>query len=150
MVILITGLIAGSLDFMAAVLLFVSRSKQRPSVLLRYIASAAFGSRAFSGGSGMALLGLGFHYLIAFFWAAVYFVVFQRIFTCGTGVLVNAIVYGLFVWVIMNLVVLPLSKAAPRPFSAPVALINILILIVAIGLPCAYAASHYPLFWSGL
>ncbi|MVM31367.1 hypothetical protein GO755_15085 [Spirosoma sp. HMF4905] len=148
MVILVTGLIAGSLDFGAALLLFVSLSKQKPSLLLRYITSAALGPRAFSGGSGMVLLGLCFHYLIALWWTALYFAVFPRLFPCGTAVLTNAVVYGMFVWVIMNLVILPLSKAEPRPFSPLMAMINIFILIIAIGLPCAYAAKLYPL--SGL
>ncbi|SFO52295.1 hypothetical protein SAMN05428949_5559 [Chitinophaga sp. YR627] len=146
MVIIITGLIAGSLDFLAAILLFVSRSKQKPAILLRYITSAALGPRAFSGGTQMALLGLCFHYLIALCWTALYFIVFPKLFPCDTMVLTNAVIYGLFVWVIMNLVILPLSKAEPRPFSALFALVNIAILIIAIGLPCAYAAKHYPLF----
>jgi len=40
----------------------------------------------------------------------------------------------------MNLIVVPSSKAAPRPFSAIFALVNVVILIVAIGLPAAYLA----------
>ncbi len=143
MIVIVTGLIAGSLDLLAALLLFISRSKQKPSLLFRYITSAALGPRAFSGGLGMVWLGLLFHYLIAFSWTALYFAVFSRVLGSGAAVLTHAVIYGLFVWVIMNLVVLPLSKAAPRPFSALFALINIFILIIAIGLPCAYAAQHY-------
>lgn len=144
--IIITGLIAGSLDYLAAILLFVSQSRQQPALLLRYITSAALGPRAFSGGAQMPVLGLCFHYLITFIWTALYFAVFPKLFPCDTAVLTNAVIYGLFIWVIMNLVVLPLSKADPRPFSALFALVNIVILIIAIGLPCAYAAKHYPLF----
>jgi hypothetical protein len=142
MVVLITWLIAGSLDCAAAFLLFISQTKKKPSVLLRAISSAAVGSRAFNGGPGMAVLGLFFHYLIALCWTVFYFAVFARLLPCG-AVVTLAVVYGLFVWVVMNLVVLPLSKAAPRPFSPLMALVNIVILIVAIGLPCAYAAQHY-------
>ncbi|WP_460954043.1 DUF1440 domain-containing protein [Spirosoma litoris] len=149
MLVLITGLIAGSLDFGAAVLLFVSQSKQNPSLLLKAISSAALGPKAFRGGNEMVFLGLCFHYLIAFSWTALYFFVFPRVFPCGT-ILANAVVYGLFVWVIMNLIVLPLSKAEPRPFSPLMALVNIAILIMAIGLPCAYGAKHYPLVGFGL
>ncbi|KAA2242755.1 hypothetical protein F0L74_09515 [Chitinophaga agrisoli] len=148
MVVIITGLIAGSLDLVAAVLLFISRSKQNPSLLFRYITSAALGPSAFSGGAQMVLLGVCFHYLIALCWTVLYLTLFSRVLAC-TALLTNAIIYGLFVWVIMNLVVLPLSKAAPRPFSASFALINIVILIIAIGLPCAYAAKHYPLLLPG-
>lgn len=139
MVVIITGLIAGSLDLLIALVLFVSRSKQKPSVLLRYIASAAFGEKASGGGTRMALAGLLFHYFIAMVWTVLYFSVFRRVFACGT-VAAHAVVYGMFVWVVMNLVVLPMSKAEPRPWSAPLALVNVVILIIAIGVPCAYAA----------
>ncbi|MEY8759464.1 hypothetical protein [Chryseobacterium tongliaoense] len=142
--IFITWLVAGSLDCAAAIMLFVLGTKQNPSLLLRAITSAALGPKAFSKGSGMVYLGVGLHYCIALFWTVLYFVVFPKFFPC-TAVLTNAIVYGLFVWTIMNLVVLPLSKAEPRPFSPLMALVNIGILIIAIGLPCAFAAKNYPL-----
>jgi len=148
MIVIITWLIAGSLDCASAFLLFIVRTKQKPSLLLRSIASAVLGPKAFSGGPGMAFLGLCFHYLIALCWTLFYFAVFPRLFPCS-AVLTNAIVYGLFIWVIMNLVVLPLSKAEPRPLTPLLALINIFILIIAIGLPCAYATEHYPLFRFG-
>lgn len=144
MVVLITGLISGSLDCLAALLLFVLATKQKPSLLFKFISSAALGPGVFSRGTGMAYLGLGLHYFIAMCWTVFYFAVFPRLFP-GSAVLTNAVVFGLFVWVIMNLVVLPLSKAAPRPFSAVMALVNIVILIIAVGLPCAYTAKHYPL-----
>jgi hypothetical protein len=148
MIIIVTWLIAGSLDCIAAVLLFILLTKKKPSLLFRFITSAALGHRAFRGGFGMVFLGLCFHYLIALCWTTLYFVVFIRFFSCGT-VLVNAVVYGLFVWVAMNLVVLPLSKVEPRPFSALIAIVNIFILIIAIGLPCAWVAAHHPGFRLG-
>lgn len=144
MVFVTTGLIAGTLDLIAALLLFTFKTKQHPAVLLRYIASAAFGTRAINGGNGMAFAGLCFHYLIAMFWTALYFFIFPKIFPCSGSVVANAVIYGMFVWIIMNLVILPLSKAEPRPFSPQMALINVIILILAIGLPCAYALMIYP------
>ena len=149
MTVLITWLIAGTLDLGAAFTLFISQTKKNPTLLLRSITSAALGPKAFSGGSVMVLLGLSFHYLIAFCWTAFYFAVLPGLLPCG-AVLTQAIAYGLFVWVIMNLVILPLSKAEPRPFVPLMAIINILILILAIGLPCAYAAKHYPVLWFGV
>ena len=142
MVIIITWLIAGSLDYAAALLLFITRSRQKPSLLLRFITSAVFGAKAFSGGSGMIFLGLCLHYLIALCWTIFYFAVFPRLFPCST-VLTNAIVFGLFIWAGMNLVVLPLTKAERRAFSPLIAFINIFILVIAIGLPCAYVTEHY-------
>jgi len=144
MIIIITWLIVGSLDCAAAFALFFFQTKQNPLLLLKGISSAALGPRAFSGGWEVIVLGLFFHYFIALCWTVFYFIIFPRLLPCGT-VFTNAVVFGLFIWVIMNIVVLPLSKAEPRPFSPIIALINICILIVAIGLPCAYIAVHYPL-----
>lgn len=135
----VTWLIAGVLDLGAALSFFLIRGGKKPGMLFRYIASAVFGPRAFVGGRGMAVLGLCFHFCIALVWVAFYFAVFPK----GMGVLLSAITYGLFVWCCMNLVVVPLSRAVPRPLTFGFVAVNIVILIVAIGLPCAYAARYY-------
>jgi hypothetical protein len=143
MLTLITGLIAGSLDLATALLFFVSKTKQKPAMLLKYIASAIVGPSAFQGGAPMALLGVCLHFFIAFCWVAFYFTIYPWVATWGLGLWVDAIGYGLLVWVVMNLVVLPLSRAARRPFSLSFVLVNMVILMVMIGLPCAYAARHF-------
>jgi hypothetical protein len=147
MVVVVTALVAGSLDLGAALLFFVIRSKQNHAMLLRYIASAVFGPRAFSDGSRMVVAGICFHYVIALCWVGFYLAVYPWVRSWRTGLLLDAAVYGLFVWVIMNRVVLPLSRAVPRPFSLSFLLINMLILVIAIGLPCTYAARHFAGGW---
>ena len=142
MAIILTGLMAGTLDALAALLFFRARGNKQPGVLFRYIASAVYGPKAFSGGHGMIARGVTFHFLIAFCWVGLYFAAYPMISGLETGVLVDSIVYGLLVWVIMNLIVLPLSKAAPRPSTVSSVLINMLILMITIGLPCAYAVRH--------
>nr|WP_295923837.1 hypothetical protein [uncultured Dyadobacter sp.] len=143
MTIFLTWLICGSLDCIAALLLFTSLTRQKPMVLFLYIASAAFGPKAFRKGWKMVIGGICFHYLIAFIWTALYFQIFAQVLADRTPVFLNGAAYGLLIWLVMNLVVLPLSKAERRPFSLLPALINILILIMAIGIPCAYATKHY-------
>ncbi|HEV2480244.1 MAG TPA: hypothetical protein VGS79_11290 [Puia sp.] len=142
-VVLVTWLIAGVLDAAAALLFFLSRGNRKPGMLFQYIASAVVGPRAFDGGSRMAVLGLGLHFCVALCWVGLYFALWPRVAGLGTGVLIDAVAYGLFVWCMMNLVVVPLSRAVPRPLTFAFVLINILILIVTIGLPCAYAARHF-------
>jgi hypothetical protein len=107
-------------------------------MLFQYIASAVFGPVAFEGGRRMVVLGLFFHFIVALGWVGLYFVIHPWI--AGWGMFADAVVYGLFVWCMMNLVVVPFSKAVPRPLTFAFVSINILILIVTIGLPCAYAA----------
>jgi hypothetical protein len=138
-IVIVTWLIAGSLDLGAALLFFLSRGSRHPGMLLRYIASAVFGKKAFSGGSWMVVLGICFHFVIACCWVGLYFGLYPLITRFGTGIVVDAIVYGLVVWCVMNLLVLPLSRAVPRPFSLSFMIINMVILMITIGLPCAYA-----------
>ena len=60
------GLIAGSLDIIAAFLNFYFKTGKNPTIVLKYTASAIFGKDAVTGGNGMALTGLLLHYIIAF------------------------------------------------------------------------------------
>jgi len=140
MTLLLTGLLAGLLDAIAAMLLFLARGNKDPRILFKYIASAVYGKEAFVRGDSMAFKGLLFHFLIAMSWVAIYFLLHAHISWLGSHPLPAAIGYGILVWIIMNLIVVPRSKAAPRPFSLSFALINIVILIVTIGLPAAYLA----------
>jgi len=141
MTLFLTGLLAGLLDITAAMLLFLSRGNKDPRILLRYIASAVYGKDAFVRGNSMVLMGLLFHFAIAMIWVAIYFILHAYIPWLDSHRLLAAIGYGLVVWIIMNLVILPNSRATPRPFSWPFALINMAILIGAIGLPVAYFSS---------
>ena len=61
--VLITGLIAGTLDILAAIFLLAGGEATR---VFRFIASGAFGKAAFEGGGEMVAWGSFFHYLIAF------------------------------------------------------------------------------------
>jgi len=140
MTLFLTGLLAGLLDAIAAVLLFLARGNKDPRILFRYIASAVYGKEAFAPGNNMALMGVFFHFLIAMCWVAIYFLLHAYLPWLSDHPLLSAIGYGLLVWIVMNLVVVPNSRAAPRPFSWWFALINVVILILAIGLPAAYLA----------
>jgi uncharacterized membrane protein len=49
--------------------------------------------------------------------------------------------YGLLIWAVMNLVVVPLSNVPPQPFALGNALINVAILIICMGIPLAVMAN---------
>jgi hypothetical protein len=135
--------LAGLLDGAAASLLFIARGNRNPAVLFRFIASGVYGPAALTGGARMAWLGLFLHLLIACSFVAAYFGVCSVFAWPLFHPLVSALVYGLLVWALMNLVVVPLSRTTPRPFSLAFALVNVLILIVAIGAPAAWGARLY-------
>jgi hypothetical protein len=129
------GLLVGTLDIIAACIQFYVKTGKGPEPVLRYVASGAFGQEAFAGGNSMIFLGLFFHYFIAmsftffFFWLAKTFPVILK------AKLLTAVLYGIFMWVVTQLVVVPLSKIPIRSVTVTGALIAISILVVCIGIP---------------
>ena len=140
------GLIIGSLDIGAAFLHYYLKTGRNPLAVLPFIASGVFGKKAFAGGAEMMVLGLLFHYLIATTWAFIFYYVISRLPLFRRWWVAAGIIYGLLVWCVMNLVVLPLSRTPGRPFNWENALIGAGILVVCIGLPLAFMARRQPGF----
>jgi hypothetical protein len=141
--VLIAWLLAGTLDITAAVLYYVGPSSSRAARLLQGIASGLLGARAFDGGAATALLGLALHYLIALIWTLTFFVAFRRIGALRRHLVLIGVVYGIIVWLVMNLVVLPLSNASRAPFQPRAAVIAAIILILCIGLPISLVMGRH-------
>lgn len=143
-VILVTGLLAGTLDAIAATTNFWIHGGTDAGRLWRAVASGALGPSARNGGTGIALLGLLFHYIIAFSWTTIYLLIYPKIPLLRKNILLSSLLYSLFVWLIMNLVVVPLSRIGKFPAWAPGRLlVDMLILTVVIGLPAALMARWY-------
>ncbi|RYF96545.1 MAG: hypothetical protein EOO00_02420 [Chitinophagaceae bacterium] len=136
------GLLAGSLDIIAALIQFVINTKKNPLIVLQYIASAVYGPEAY-GSKGMAALGLLFHFIIAFGWTVLFFLLYPKLKLLQWNRVVTGIMYGIFIWVIMTQVTLPLTKINTGPFDATQATIAVIILIVAIGLPLSFLAHRF-------
>jgi hypothetical protein len=127
------GLVAGTLDLLFAWVVF-------PNTLvgtLKVIAGGWLGASARQGGAGVALLGLGSHYLIAFgaaatFWAASRFLPWLMRHAVFAG-----LVYGLVVYEFMHLVVLPLSAYHSPVKFASLLKADVLSHLFFVGLPIA-------------
>ena len=136
---LYAGLIAGTLDGLGAIIVY----QADPVRLFQTIASGAFGPAAREGGISMALTGVAFHYLIATSWSFLMFLIYPRLMGLLKNKLVTGVLYGAFVWCVMNLVVIPLSQIGPRPFVLMPALIGMAILVVCIGIPLVFLADRH-------
>src|ERR1700679_2504981 len=68
--VIITGLIAGSLDALAALFIL---SHGNATSIFKFISSRIYGKEAFAGGDAMVILGIALHYFIAFFVTPFYF-----------------------------------------------------------------------------
>jgi hypothetical protein len=136
--IVIAGLVTGTLDAIAAIVVY----KADPTKMFQYIASAAVGPDAFSGGTGMALLGVLFHYLIATVWCVLLYNAYPALHKMVKHWLAVGVVWGIVVWCGMNLIVLPMSRLTLRPIDAGPAVTAAVILIAAVGVPAAFIISR--------
>ena len=141
----VTGLLAGTLDLLGAVINYMITHERFPYRILEYIASGAFGRSAMNGSLGSNLWGLFFHYLIAVSFTLFYFIIYPGLRFLQQSVIFSAIIYGLFIWAVTNMIVLPLSaiQADVLPASLETAARAAFILIICIGLPVAFFARRF-------
>jgi uncharacterized membrane protein YagU involved in acid resistance len=139
---LLGGLIAGTLDITYAIGFSYFRSRVPPARVLQSVASGLLGRDAYSAGAKVAALGLGLHFLIAFIWTAIFFLGARWLPILVRHAILSGVVYGALIWVVMNKVVIPLSRVPPR--AAPPVLVivitGILVHMFLIGVPIALAA----------
>lgn len=139
---ILAGLIVGSMDILAAIVQTLI-TKGDPIKLFQFIASGLFGRQSFSGGVPYAILGLFFHYTIAIGWTILFFIIYPRVKFMTEFKILTGLLYGCFIWLVMNQVVLPLSNTPPIPFSVLSAVVGALILVCAIGLPLSFLAQRF-------
>ena len=90
--------------------------QKTPFILVwQFIASGALGMPAFEGGMGTAWLGLFFHSIISFAIAAVFILAADRIPVLRRNLIIGSLLYGFGVFIVMNMIVTPLSATPPLP-----------------------------------
>jgi hypothetical protein len=140
------GLIGGVLDISDALVFYGVRGVS-PERLLQGIARGLLGMRAMQGGWPTALLGLGLHFFIAFTAAAVYYAASRKLRMLRQRPIVSGLLYGVAVFLFMNMIVVPLSAIRGRPMAmlaSNIASANALLaLMLFIGLPIALAVNRH-------
>jgi hypothetical protein len=140
--VLLTGLLVGTTDIIAAYISTWIRSGRFPDKLLHYIAGGLLGLEpALGGGVGTALLGLCTHYFIAMMWTLLFFVIAPKLRLTSLNPYAVGFFYAVFVASMMNYVILPLT---PLPTGGEFRLLPSLIgwttLSIALGIPIAISA----------
>jgi hypothetical protein len=130
--ILLSGLLAGTLDCISAV---VFLGKMNFSGVWKYVASGYFGSDAFAGSNEMVVFGLLFHFTIALFWAVAYYFIITRISFFTSNIVLGGLLYGIVIWCVMSLVVLPFTSIPKSSFTTIGVIKNMVILMLCVGLP---------------
>lgn len=131
------GIVAGIMDGLGASVMYYIRTGNGPEGVFRYVASGALGDVALTGSARIALVGVLFHLMIAFTWAVIYVSFYPQIRKVVSNWIVSGILYAVFVWAIMNLVVIPLSRTPDTPVTFMGAVRGAFVLVCCIGLPIA-------------
>ena len=139
---LIVGwLVAGTFDITWASTYTYLRRGISPVRVWQSVASGALGPAAFQGGMSTAMIGLAFHYLIALIFTVAFYAA-AAVWPALTRrpVLAGAL-YGIGIYVVMNFIVLPLSRIGPRPLPPFITTVpEILVHMFLIGGTIALAA----------
>lgn len=141
-IILRAGLLCGVMDITAAVVTTVAMGG-KPLRMLQGIASGALGAQSFEGGWKTAALGLGFHFLIAFTAATVFYFASRKLAFMTRRPILAGVSYGVAVYLVMYWVVVPLSMIHRRPFSVFNTVIAIITHMVCVGLPISLVVRRY-------
>jgi hypothetical protein len=139
---LLTVFITGTLDAAATLLL---NSKVPVSQVFSFIASGVFGKKAFVMSGKMVAYGIIFHYMISYIFTTTWFISFPLFTKLFRNKFVIGTLYGLFTWLIMSFVVIPLSHTPKGKHGMTLygAGIGMATLVLCIGLPTALIASDY-------
>jgi hypothetical protein len=142
--VLLTGLFVGTTDLVAALVSQWIKTGRYADKMLNYIAGGGLGlETSMAGGNGVQFLGLFFHYFIAFSFTLLFFLVFPRLKFLWFNKYMVGMLYGVFVSLVVNQLILRLTPLPVQPFSLSSSLVAWLILGTVLGIPIAYNAYKY-------
>jgi uncharacterized membrane protein YagU involved in acid resistance len=134
--IVLGGLIAGTLDIVAAALI----NGRNPLVILLVIASGLLGKSSFQGGVPAVTLGLMLQWLMSLIIAAIYVLAANRFSELKPHWIAGGLAYGVAIFVVMNYVVVPLSEIGRAPQFTAWTLAGNLLAMLGFGLLVAFFA----------
>ena len=133
----IGGVVAGTLDLLQACISF---GWDIPLV----IAGGVLGKKAFDGGVGTYILGVGLHYFIDLSATTVYYTASRRLVFLRSSWLICGLFFGAAVDDFMRLIVLPLSALHSHgPYQLQDLLKGLVTHSIVVGLPIAYSIRRF-------
>lgn len=137
--VLLAGVLTGTLDALSAIIL---NPGVQASNIFRFIASGLFGNAAFGSGNEFIIYGVLLHYVISFSFCIAFLRFYPSLINVFKFNYLLVLVIGLSTWMIMNLIILPLSNITPKPFTCISIFKNIVALIFAFGLPIVWIGTR--------
>jgi len=137
------GLVAGTLDITEN-LVFNQFRGITPTMVFQYIASGLIGMKSFQAGRASVALGIALHYIIALTWTGIFYVASCKLAILRRRPVICGLLYGGFVYLFMNLVVLPLSGVPHVRAAMTVAsrVSGVLAVLLCIGLTISLLVSR--------
>jgi hypothetical protein len=136
------GALCGILDFAAVTTLYALKGVQ-PVRVWQVVASGLLGPTAFQRGWTSGTLGLLVHFLISFTVAAVFSLASRQLPLLRQRYLISGALYGVAVFLFMNLVVVPLSAMPKRPVTLGLVIAQLIIHVLFVGLPISLSACRF-------
>ena len=137
------GLACGVLDITQACVAWGIQNHASPIRIFQSVAAGLLGRDSFQGGMKTAILGGFLHFLIAFIWAAIYYVASRKMTILVDRPVLFGMLYGEFVWLMMSFVVIPLSQTQHGPFTAAAIITGPIGHLFLVGLPIALAVRRF-------
>lgn len=143
--VLLAGLVAGTLDLIAACVSAWLRSGVPPLRVSQYIASGVLGQAAFTGGGAAAALGVACHFVIALGAAAAFYIASRKLRFLVAWPISMGLLYGVLVYLFTTLIVVLLSRVTPPRVAPPLSakIIAMLIIMFCVGLPIALIVRRF-------
>jgi hypothetical protein len=143
--VLLTTLVAGTLDIIAAHIHITIVTGEFPAKMFYGIAGGAIGlENALNGGPAVFILGVVIHYFISFSFTLFFFLLHPAVSKASSNKYLTGLLYTLFVSFTMTFIVLPLSALPSKPFVFNIHhAIGILVLMVVFGMPISIMTDKY-------
>ena len=129
----VAGIVAGTTNLAAAAVIFGGTMMHG----FQMIASGLLGEAAYSGGLKAAILGAALHFAISIAAAALYLWAALRHHALTRHWLVSGVAFGVLAYLVMNMVVVPLSHAASPDFSPGMIVKELVAHTILFGVPIA-------------
>jgi hypothetical protein len=115
----------------------------KPLHVWQGVASGLLGERAFREGWVSGGFGVLLHFVIAFSAATVFVEACLQVPFLARAYWISGPLYGVIVFLMMNLAVVPLSRRPERPASSEVIFVQLIIHVLFVGMPIAMAANRF-------
>lgn len=117
--ILLGGFLGGTFDLLFAFIYYGAKSGAKPVRIMQSIAGGLLGRATFEGGAATATMGVLLHYTIATGAALVFFALSRVAPVLVRRAVPSGIVFGVGIYYVMNMVVVPLSAWHRKPWPPP-------------------------------